>query len=275
MLLKPAINRRPSAAVRQRRQARRRLPDVARNPVRQAETQTLGLKKWIAILILTPVAFITLTTMVEMFWRMVTRHQLWKTEEFQFFGLGLLAWGALFFLARLRPTKLYVFGHELSHAIAAKCVGAKIYDWDFSATGGYVETNKSNTWISLAPYLLPIYALAVMAGFGVIGLFWNLDTPLTLNLLGTQVSIPLHRPFYIALGLSWAFHVTYTLITLRAEQSDLTRNGEYFSIMLIVVINALLLTLMFVAASPHPELGLAQTLRCWWGVALRLAPWLA
>jgi hypothetical protein len=53
----------------------------------------------------------------------------------------------------------------------------------------------------------------------------------------------------------------------------LTRNNEYFSMMLIFLLNAGLLLLMLISASPHPELGLAQTVHCWSGVASKLFLW--
>ncbi len=275
MLLPPKKNRRQSPAVRQQRQARREKVDVARHPARLEEHQRLGLKRWFGILVLAPVAMVTIITMFEMFWRLVTRHGIWQTEEFRFFTLGVGAWLALYFLAGLRPVRFYVFGHELSHALAALCTGGKIYDFDFGRHGGYVETDKTNTFISLAPYLIPLHAVAVMLLFGVAALFFDLFQSHSFEIAGCAVPFKAARLFHVCLGLAWAFHVTYTLITLRRQQSDLTRNGEFFSIMLITLVNAGLLTLMFVAASPHPELGLAQTLRCWWGVATRFAPWLA
>jgi hypothetical protein len=274
MLLPPKKkNRRHPPAVREQRQARREKPDVARNPARMSEREHLGLKKWIGILFLAPIAFITILTLFEMGWRLVTRHGIWQTEEFRFFGLGLLVWTLMFGVARIRPVRLYVFGHELSHALVALCSGGKIYKFEFNAQGGYVETNKTNTWISLAPYLIPLYSLFVMMIFGIAAHFTDLHTTHQFSIFGQAIPFKFDRLFYICLGLTWAFHITYTILALRAEQSDLTRNGEFFSIMLIAVINAALLMLMFVSASPHPELGLAQTFRCWWGVATSLIPW--
>lgn len=266
-------NLRLTAEKRQEREARQRRPDVRRNPVRQAEAKTLGLKKWLGILVLTPIALVTALTMFEMSVRLITREHILETEEFRFFVLGLGAWLVLYFFARVRPVEVYVFGHELSHALVALCLGAKVYDFDFSAQGGYVETNKTNTFISLAPYFLPIYAVAVMMVFGVLALFVDLTAVHTVSAFGYSVPFKLTRLFYIALGATWGFHLTYTLLTLRSEQSDLTRNNEYFSLMLIFLVNAGLLLIMLISASPHPELGLAQTLYCWSGVASRMFFW--
>ena len=275
LLPSKAKNRRQSPAVRQERKAQREKVDVARHPARVQEHELLGMKRWIGILVLTPVVLVTIITMMEMFWRLVTRHGIWQTEEFRFFVLGVVAWLTLYFAAGVRPVRLYVFGHELSHALAAVCTGGKIYDFDFGSDGGYVETDKTSTFISLAPYLIPIHALGVMLVFGAVALFVDLFEPYAFEVAGVVVPFKVARLFHAGLGLTWAFHVTYTILTLRRQQSDLTRNGEFFSVMLITLVNAGLLTLMFVAASPHPELGLAQTARCWWGVLTRFLPWLA
>lgn len=274
MLLTPKKNRRHPTAVRKRRDAGRRKADVRRNAFRVKERRTLTLKHWLAVLVLAPVALITTLTMMEMFWRLLSRHALWRAEEVQFFVIGLLAWGLIYGVAKIRPVRLYVFGHELSHALATLALGGKVYRFEFNAQGGFVETDKTNTFISLAPYFLPIYAFAVMLGFGVLALFMDLDGGQSIRLMGTEIPLKLTRLLYIGLGLSWAFHATYTALTLRSEQSDLTRNGEFFSLMLIFLVNAGLLTLMIVAASPRPELGFAQTVRCWWGVAGGLTDWL-
>jgi hypothetical protein len=115
--------------------------------------------------------------------------------------------------------------------------------------------------------------LSLMLGFGIVSLFTDLQTTHLLPLFGYTLPFKVARLFYICLGLAWAFHITYTILALRAEQSDLTRNGEFFSVMLIALTNAGQLMLMFISASPHPEMGLAQTFRCWWGVATSLLPW--
>jgi hypothetical protein len=82
------------------------------------------------------------------------------------------------------------------------------------------------------------------------------------------------RLLYALIGLTWCFHATYTVKTVIAEQGDLKRNGEFFSMMLIFLINAFLLIALFLAASPAPGLGLAEVLRCWWSVAAGIFGWL-
>ncbi|MEZ5388021.1 MAG: hypothetical protein R3F13_21140 [Prosthecobacter sp.] len=54
--------------------------------------------------------------------------------------------------------------------------------------------------------------------------------------------------------------------TVHAEQGDLKSNGEFFSMMLIFLINAFLLIGLFLAASPLRSLGFGEVMRCWWSV---------
>jgi hypothetical protein len=69
------------------------------------------------------------------------------------------------------------------------------------------------------------------------------------DVLGYQVA-PL-LPCYLVIGLTWAFHVVFTVQTLLAEQSDLLRNGEFFSLLLIALLNLVTLTLVLVALTPQ------------------------
>jgi hypothetical protein len=270
LYLKRKPNQRLTKAERQQKARVQEKPDVRRHPVRLKQQRHLTLKHWLGILLLTPVALITALTMAEMSYRLLGRHQLLAAESFRFFILGVFLWLGLYLGLQVRPTKLYVIGHELSHALVAKLTGAKIYRFEFTETGGFVETSKSNTWISLAPYILPFYSIVIFLFFGVLALITDLDSGFMVKLGSSQIHFKMTRYLFVLLGLSWAFHITYTLITLRTQQSDLTRNGEYFSLMLIFLINAAQILLLFTLHSPHPELGLAQTLQCWWGNAQRL-----
>lgn len=250
----------------QRKADRSRLTDLRRNPRQVRLRQVKTVKRVLAVLLLLPLGLITASTLLEILWRAMVRLEFWKTEEVVFFSLGGLAWTAAY-LAGWRPVRGYVFGHELSHLLVARAFGGKILDWQFTAQGGYVETNKSNTWITLAPYLLPFYSLAVLLFFGLVGMFWSLQAPVRLDVGLTLLKFKPVWFFYILLGLTWFFHATFTWKTVVIEQSDLERNGEFFSLLLIFLVNVMLLVLLFIAASPSPGLGLAEVGRCWLGTA--------
>ena len=226
-------------------------------------------KQIIGAVFLFPLGLVTTITLLVMFWRAITDMALWRSMEFVAFASGGVTWW-LAWKCGVRPVTMYVYGHEMSHLLTAKAFGGEIFDWKATATGGYVETNKSNTWITLAPYLVPFYTCIVMILFGLTGL-----------LVDMQQSIPVWRikivpalVFYYLVGFTWWFHATYTFKTIRIQQGDLTRNGEFFSMMLIFLFNVALLMLMLLAASPSPSLGIGEVMRCWWGVARDMLGWL-
>lgn len=240
--------------------------NVRRHPALQQQKRVMVFKGWLAGLLLLPLGLITAMTLSEMLWRAMTRMEFWRSEQFAFFTLGGIAW-AVVWLAGWRPVKMYVLGHELSHLVVARAFGGKIISWKFSAEGGYVETNKSNTWITLAPYLLPFYSVAVMIVFGLVGMFWSLQERVSVPVGSHVISLRPVWIFYTMLGLTWWFHITYTLKTVFIHQSDLERNGEFFSMALIFLFNVALIVALFLAASPAPGLGFIEVGRCWMGMA--------
>lgn len=226
----------------------------------------LAAKRWIGGTLLAPACLVTAITLSVMLWRAMTRLDFLRSEEFIFFSFGGLVWAGIY-AAGIRPVTAYVLGHELSHYVTARLFGGRIFDWKVSADGGYVETDKSNTWITLAPYLVPFYTLIIMAVFGVAGLALDMQESHAVSLWKWTVHLKPLRLLYALVGLTWCFHATYTVKTVVAEQGDLKRNGEFFSMMLIFLINAFLLIALFLAASPAPGLGFAEVARCWWSVA--------
>ena len=76
-----------------------------------------------------------------------------------------------------------------------------------------------------------------------------------------------------ALGFTWGFHLTYTACMLWEVQSDLARNGRFFSLVWIVLVNFLVLAGLLVFAAPGIQ---PQAFgRLWWSNALSARDWLA
>src|SRR5579862_8663436 len=73
---------------------------------------------------LLPVAWVWTQTFFTVFSLAVTRQNFWATEEFWFFSLGALLWIIAFF-GLPRPVLIYVFGHELTHAVWAWAMGGR------------------------------------------------------------------------------------------------------------------------------------------------------
>lgn len=216
-----------------------------------------------AVLLLIPVAGVTVVTAAQLMGRAFLYQAFWKSSELGFFLLGGVAWWVMLYCGA-RLIGFYVWGHEASHAAVALCCGGKILGFQANASGGYVDTTKSNTWITLAPYLVPIYTLVVLlVSFGV-AVFLEMRVGVPVEVGPFRFGF---RPVWISAflaGWSWFFHITYTVKTIRLEQGDLVRNGEFFSIMLIFLSNMLLLVAMFLMAAPGPDLTIREVLGTWW-----------
>lgn len=142
---------------------------------------------------------------------------------------GVGCW-AVVFAWLPRPAWLYVVGHELTHAIWAWMFGGRVKSFRVSSSGGEVVVSKTNSWITLAPYFFPLYAV-LWSGLYLLVHWWvDWDRELVgLNL---------------GLGFAYAFHVTLTWQVLRLGQPDLAGEGWLFSVVFIWNCHALLLLLV-------------------------------
>ena len=84
-----------------------------------------------------------------------------KLDNFLWF-IGGCSFYFFLFLTTPKPYKIYVLGHELTHAIWAILMGKKVSKIKISKKGGYVEISKSNFWISLSPYFFPFYTFVLI-----------------------------------------------------------------------------------------------------------------
>jgi len=189
----------------------------------------------IAFFLLAP-AWISTLTFFTCFRHAAVHHRFWASEEFWFFGLGVVLWVIAFF-GLPRPLVLYVFGHELTHALWVWMMGGRVSDFRVSRTGGHIVSDKHNFWIALAPYFFPLYSIAVIGAYGAGALFTNME--------------PYHRWLYALIGVTWAFHVSFTLWMIPKGQTDLTYYGTFFSLVIIYLMNLAVLTVLLVIASPH------------------------
>ncbi len=92
------------------------------------------------------------------------------------FGSALIGGAACWltvFLLLPKPMLVYVFGHELTHAVWTWLCGGRVKRFKASASGGHVILTKSNFLIALAPYFFPLYAVLVILIFVVGHLIWN------------------------------------------------------------------------------------------------------
>jgi hypothetical protein len=192
--------------------------------------------KFVFAIFLLPVCAILSQTFFTAFARAAVTQRLWAGEEFWFFSLGAVLWLIVFF-GLPRPILLYVFGHELTHALCVWLMGGRVTRFHVGSEGGHIIANRTNFWIALAPYFFPLYSLLAIASYGVLSLFINMQ--------------PYGRLLYAVIGVTWAFHFTFTCWMIPKNQTDLTDHGTFFSLVVIYLMNLLLLSLMLILASPQ------------------------
>jgi hypothetical protein len=163
------------------------------------------------------------------------QHKFWASEECWFFLLGVVLWLIAFF-GLPRPLWVYVFGHELTHALWVWAMGGKVSKFQVARTGGHIVTDRHNFWIALAPYFFPLYSIAVIALYGVAGLFYDV--------------LPYRQLLYGLIGGTWAFHISFTLWMIPKGQTDLISYGTFFSLVVIYLMNLLVLSVLLIVASP-------------------------
>lgn len=135
---------------------------------------------------------------------------------------GVACWCVIFFLLP-RPMWIYVFGHELTHALWTWAFGGRVKRMKVTSDGGHVVISKTNFLITLAPYFFPLYAVIVIALFAIGHLIWDWHHYLVY--------------FDLLLGAAYAFHFTLTLHTLQTRQTDITSQGYLFSFVVIFLGN--------------------------------------
>lgn len=159
---------------------------------------------------------------------------------------GALCWVAIFMLLP-KPMWLYVFGHELTHALWVWGFGGRVKKFKASAKGGHVIVDKNNFLISLAPYFFPLYAVLVVAVFGVGHLVWGWQNYLAW--------------FHLLIGVTYAFHVTLTIEVLKTQQTDITSQGYLFSAVVIFLGNVIVLLVGIPMLTARVDLA---TMLGWW-----------
>lgn len=163
--------------------------------------------------------------------------------------LSLLAGMAIFvpcWLFLPRPVKIYVLGHELTHALWGLLFGAMPSRIRVGANGGSVNLTKSNILITLAPYFFPFYVFLIAMVAVPVALF---------------AKRLMYLPVWMFLvGFAWAFHIAFTVSVLAQRQSDVQTYGRVFSWVFIFLANVAIVLLALVAMTPLAFSALAEIL---------------
>ena len=157
-----------------------------------------------------------------------------------FFLYGMLAYLLLHTLF-LKPTFLYVLGHEAVHGLTSISMGGKVGKVKVGKKEGKVQTTKSNALVDLSPYFVPIYALLLcVVSFLAVRLF---------KIQNVQ------DLFFLLIGFFLTFHIVMTIDYLKAKQPDLAGLGSFLSLELIFLGNLLvvIVVLAFVFPGVSPK----------------------
>lgn len=171
-----------------------------------------GVKALVAVLLL-PVCLGAGQSVVHLIRATANADTVWAAT-----GAGIVCW-LLIYLSLPKPMWVYVFGHELTHALWTWLFGGRVKRFKASAKGGHVVVTRNNFVVALAPYFFPIYAVGILTFFG-----------LGRTLFGwTRCLVWCH----LLIGVAYAFHLTLTWHVLKMRQSDIVEQGYLFSAVVI------------------------------------------
>lgn len=197
--------------------------------------------RWSVATLLLPLCWVTAWTFLSRFSQATVHQDFWKSAEFWYFATGALVMLGWFWSGLLQTffLYLYVLGHELTHAIFVKLYRGKVTEFHVSADGGYITTNKTNLVIALSPYFVP---------------FWSVVAALLYVAFrfAAGLSPAWDRLLYATMGVTWTFHMVWTLWMIPRDQPDLKENGTYLSLVVIFFANILVLVGLFCLAEKSP-----------------------
>ena len=208
------------------------------------------LSRWLLALLMLPFCIITTRAMFLSDADGILRWiDLLRSQEFIYFAVGMF-WMAGWFFTGIGERfflYLYVLGHEVTHAIFIHLCFGKVGRIHVTADGGYVMTNKTNALIALSPYFIPLWSVVVL---------------LVSTLVSLLIEVPYHdQALYFLLGVTWAFHLLWTVWMIPRDQPDLKENGIFFSLVLIYLVNAALFYIILCSA-PVYTWRLTTTIIC-------------
>lgn len=132
--------------------------------------------------------------------------------------------------------RMYVLGHELTHAIWGLLTGSKVGRIKVGSNGGYVQLSDPGVFTTLAPYFVPFYMAVVLLLRLIIGFFADMSP------------YALHWLFLV--GMAYGFHVLYTVRSLMERQPDIREFGRFISYAIILMVNLVVFGYGIVSVTP-------------------------
>ena len=165
----------------------------------------------------------------------------------KYLAIGFVAFFALFLIPHVRKNIHWMmsFTHEFTHLIFALFFFRKIYRFKVDDKDSHVS--YSNGWfgyhlITLAPYFVPIFTLALLP--------WRFTT-------GTATPVFLHA-IDVLIGFTYAFHVCCWIKQTRLHQTDITGPGVVLSLLIISTFHILNFCLVVLTPSSGVVLAIQR-----------------
>ena len=133
----------------------------------------------------------------------------------------------VFRIVLVKPTYFYALGHEVVHVLATWLCGGKVTSFHVSQKGGEVTTTKTNSFIRLSPYFIPIHAI-----------FFSFVYAALFNVLNLS---RFFNEFLFLIGFMIGLHIFMTIETMKTSQPDIMKTGYFFSVLFIYVANIFVL----------------------------------
>lgn len=129
----------------------------------------------------------------------------------------------IFHIIIFKPIYIYAIGHEIVHVLATWLCGGKVTSFHISHDGGSVTTTKTNAFITLSPYFVPIHAIFLFI------LYWALSRFFDMSRFSDE--------FMFFMGFLLGFHLIMTVEVMKTKQVDISQTGYFFSVPLIYIAN--------------------------------------
>ena len=231
-------------------------PDSSGGFRRASRRVPLTLLKNITGLFLLPIAWVWTISFAGVFSKATVHQRFWMTEDFWFFVLGVGTWlvaftGGLYLRGEPPLLRMYVRVHEYTHAIWTWLSNGKVGEIKINHDHGHILTDKPTVLVTLAPYFYPLPCVLLIMVFLVIQLVYPLDQAPPMQLPFGNVS-PV-AVFVLLMGMGWGFHFSYTVWMIRKGQSDLRMHGNFFSLVVIYLVNLFVVTVFLILMAAGVE----------------------
>jgi len=141
----------------------------------------------------------------------------------------------IFQIVFLKPMYLYALGHEITHVLATWLCGGRVTSFHISRDGGQVTTTKTNVFIRLSPYFVPIHTVFLLL------VYWGLSRFFDVSGFSQQL--------VFLIGFTISLHIFMTITIMKIEQPDIVKTGYLFSVLFIyttnIVMSLLILSFIF------------------------------